>query len=347
MTTPAQIRDSINAAMGKDAVQFASDPRYEVEFIPTGVLPVDVLLDGGLARGRITEFYGPFSSLKSYIALKAIAAVQEEGGTAMLVDSEHSFDPVWAEACGVDVDALIIDHPNTAEEACDKTQIAIVSGVDLVVWDSVAAMQPAQHEGVQLSGKANIQPARLAAFMSVGLNRLNTVNSRTALLFINQTRSKVGVTFGSPETTPGGNALPFYASIRVKFSKAGRVTETRKMWDGDKMSDVRDVMFQKIRVELIKTKLSRPEREQWFQWNTKEASIDEVGYLIAIGIEHGAIKKRGNGWALGTATFRGQKTLREYVESNTKVKSRLRELARSAGSGVPRKSKASKSSAES
>jgi len=340
--TPASVRDSINSAMGKNAIQFASDPRYEVSHIETGILPIDVLLDGGLPRGRITEFYGGFSTLKSYIGLKAIAECQADGGIAVLEDTEHSFDPVWATAIGVDIPSLIIDRPQTGEEALDKMQVAVVNGADLIVWDSVAATQPRDVSTVQLSGEKNPQPARLAALMSTGLNRLNTVNSTAAILCINQTRSKVGVVFGSPETTPGGNALPFYASIRVRFSKAGRITETRQMWDGDKMATVHDTVMQKIRVELIKTKLSTPEREQWFQWNVRDAEIDELGYLIAVGLSTGGIKRNGASWTIGRTKFRGEKAVRAALSQNTKMKSVLRELARSAGAGVPPKSKAEK-----
>ena len=343
MTTAKQIKDQINKALGKDAIQFASDPRYQVTHIPTGVLPIDVLLDGGIPRGRITEFYGGFSSLKSYIAYCAIAQCQSEGGTAMLIDTEHAYEQAWGESIGINQDELIIDRPITGEEAIDKMQVAITGGVDLIVWDSVAATQPRDESTVQLSGDKKIQPARLAALMSTGLRRLNTTNKQTAIIAINQTRSKVGVVFGSPETTPGGNALPFYASLRVAFRKAGRTTEARDQWDGDKMAKVHDTLLQKIRVELIKTKLSRPEREQWFQWDTVNSQVDIIGYLIAIGLESGYIKrpKSGSTWVVGQKKCRGPKGVRQYLEETPKVRLKLKDQAVSLGSGVPLKSEAS------
>jgi recombination protein RecA len=337
MPTAAEIRDQINASLGKDAVQMGNDPRYVVTHIPTGILPVDVLLDGGLPRGRIIEFFGQFSSLKSYLGLCAIAQVQDDGGTAALIDTEHAYDPVWAASIGVDNDALILYQPTTAEQACDAMQIALDEGIDLIVWDSVAASQPKAESEVMLSGDKNIQPARLAAFMSIALRRLNSSNSNTAILCINQTRSKVGVTFGSPETTPGGNSLPFYASVRIRFVKSGRVTETRQQWDGEKMATVRDTTVQKIRCELVKSKLGRPEREQWFQWDVRESQVDITGYLISVGLEVGQIKKTGSSWQIGKDKFRGEKQVRKHLDSNPRLRHRLRQSALSLGSGTPSK----------
>jgi recombination protein RecA len=285
--TVQEIAAQINASLGPDTIGFGSDSRFVVTHLPTGVLPVDVLLDGGLPRGRFTEFFGDFSTLKSYIALCAIASCQAEGGSAMLVDTEHSFDPEWGRSCGLVVDDLIIQHPETGEEAVDAVQIGIVNGIDLVVWDSIAATQPGQESTIQLSGDKNIQPARLAALMSVGIRRLNASNKQTAVLCINQTRMKVGMVFGNPETTPGGKTLPFYSSYRVRFTKAGRLTETRKVHDGEKWTTVKDVKAQKIRAELIKSKLSVPEKEVWFQWSLVTSSIDEDSFLASTALEHG------------------------------------------------------------
>lgn len=327
MTTPKQLAAEINKAMGTKAVSMGSDPRFVVKYIPTGVLPIDVLLGGGIPRGRITEFYGAFSSLKSYLALCAIATAQKAGGTAVLVDTEHSWDPVWGKHIGVNTGSLILKQPNTGEEAVDIIQVALAGNADIIVWDSVAATQPKAEADVQLSGGKNIQPARLAALMSVALRRLNTTNHQTALLCINQTRSKVGVVFGSPETTPGGRALPFYASYRVTFNKAGRITKPRKAYDGEKFVTSQETVIQKIRAQLVKSKLSRPDREEWFRWNIETGTVETLPYLVAVGLEHGLIQKGTRTWSMMGKTFSTEARFHGYLESEPRVVEGLTAMA--------------------
>jgi hypothetical protein len=167
----------------------------------------------------------------------------------------------------------------------DGSDNFVANGV--VVHNSIAATQPGQESTIQLSGDKNIQPARLAALMSIGVRRLNASNKHTAVLCINQTRMKVGMVFGNPETTPGGKAIPFYASYRVRFTKAGRITENRKTHDGDKWVTVKDVKAQKIRAELMKSKLSVPEKEVWFQWSLEKSAVDEDSFLASAALERG------------------------------------------------------------
>jgi recombination protein RecA len=311
--TAQEVMRSINDTLGPGTITFGNDARHITSYIETGVLPLDILLDGGLPRGRITECFGDFSSLKSYIGLRAISSVQEDGGVAMLVDTEHSFDPEWAAACGCNVSNLIVQHPTTGEQAADAVQMGLSMGVDLCVWDSIAASQPAQEASVQLSGDKNIQPARLAALMSIALRRLNTTNKNTAILCINQTRTKVGVVFGSPETTPGGKALGFFASYRVRFVKAGKIRTTRKTYDGEKMVVAHYTTGQKIKCELVKSKLSVPEKEVYFVWDLVKGEVDEDSYLAAVAFEHG----------LYTSILEAKKHL-----GSTKVRSTIREAAR-------------------
>lgn len=283
------IAAEINSALGKSIIKMGNDDAFVTTYLPTGLTPIDVLLGGGVPRGRFTEFYGDFSTLKSYAALNLIANVQAEGGTAMLVDTEHSYDREWAQDIGVDTKALILQQPKVIETGFDAMQVAISNGIDVIVLDSVAASQPKKESVVMLSGDKEMQPARLAALMSTAIRRLNSENSRTALLFINQTRHKIGVMFGSPETTTGGRALSFYSSYRVRFSKAGRVYETKKSWDGDTNASLRKTVKQKVKVELVKSKLSDPEREVWLVWDIPKAELDETAFLVAWGIDNGVL----------------------------------------------------------
>ena len=196
----------LNKKLGSEAISLGSDPKWKVSYLSTGIVAVDYLLQGGLPRGRFIEIYGDYSTLKTYVALRAIATTQAAGGKCALVDTEHSFDPEWAVSCGVDIAALMLSQPETGEEAVDAGEVHIRAGVDLLVFDSVASLLPKSEQEVQL-GRKTPQPARLAALMSLAMRKLTAANSSTAVLWINQTRMNVGVTFGSPETTPGGKAL--------------------------------------------------------------------------------------------------------------------------------------------
>jgi recombination protein RecA len=189
MSRAAELVKQANALFGDGAVKLGSDDYYKTSFLPTGVFPIDHLLGGGIPRGRFTEFYGNFSTLKSLVALNCIARTQQNGGVCVLIDTEHSFDPDWALSVGVAVDELILQQPDTGEEAIDLTEAFIRAGVDLVVWDSVAATLPKAEANVQMGGDKSAQPARLAALMSAGLRKLNTANkNHTAILCINQVR---------------------------------------------------------------------------------------------------------------------------------------------------------------
>lgn len=297
MTTAAELAKQVNALFGAGAVKLGNDAYYKTAFLPTGVFPVDHLLGGGIPRGRFTEFYGNFSTLKSLVALNCIAKTQAAGGTCVLIDTEHSFDPEWAESVGVNVDELILQQPEVGEEAIDITEAFIRAGVDLVVWDSVAATLPKAEQ--EKRATEPVQPARLAALMSSGLRKLNTANkNHTAILCINQVREKVGIVFGSNESVPGGRALPFYASHRICMRKIGVEKRKIKVHNGEKYEDTTEFIGQRIRATLEKSKLTAPHREASFLYDFAMAAVDEVMYIVGQGLEAGLIESTGQSWEI-------------------------------------------------
>lgn len=297
----------MNKVLGPDTVRVGSDPSLEVQYLPTGCKPVDVLLKGGVPRGRIVEFLGPFSALKSYVGMKAMARTQQNGGTVAIVDTEGSFDPEWYGILGGDPDGILVMHPPHGEKAIMVTETLLRSSADLIVWDSVAAT--ITKNSIEKTAEDDVQPARLAAFMSRALPRLTAANTgKTSIIMINQTRLNIGVTFGSPETTPGGRALPYYASYRLKFAKAGKVTEDTKSWDGDKWVNGKSQTGTKIRMTLEKSKLNAPFRESWFTFDFKTGEIDDTGFLIAQGLENNLVTMANARWSLNRNGWNGGKS---------------------------------------
>jgi recombination protein RecA len=313
--TPQELVAEVNGKVGNKAVYFGSDPSLIVTYIPTDCLPFDVLMGGGFPRGRMVELYGDWSTLKSVIGLYGIASAQRSGGTAALIDTEHAFDPEWAARCGVDVGNLILwpnrddDVEHTGEEAMDVAANLIANGVDILVFDSIAAALP-QEESAKRMARETTQPARLAQLMSRGLRRLTAVNNQTAIVFINQTRLSIGVIFGSPETVPGGKSMPFYASHRVRITKTGRVVKDAKVWNGDKWETVKEQTAQKYRAELIKSKLTKPFKESWLTWDLVSGQVDIPGYLIAQGLEMGLIRQTAKTWQYGVVKAVGREAFK-------------------------------------
>jgi recombination protein RecA len=317
------IAAEMNKVFGPGVMKLGSDPTFSVEYLPTGVLPIDVLLGGGFPRGRFTEIYGAYSSLKSYIGLCCAALVQQAGGTAAVIDTEHSYDRDWAAEIGVNTDELIVQQPETGEDAVDLTEFMIRRQVDLVVWDSIAASLP-KAEQEKMAGDKQ-QPARLAAMMSQAMRKLTAANSRTALVMINQTREKVGVTYGSPESIPGGKSLPFYASYRVAITKVGADREETSLWNGKEMTSGKRIVSQRYKAKLEKSKLSSPGDEVLFVWDTRRAEVDEIGFLISHGLSKGLIKKTGQTWKMtgGKTTFPNAPKFRGYIESTPAAREKL------------------------
>lgn len=331
-TKAEEIKNIVNTFLKEDVFQMASDARYVVEYLSTGLFPIDTILQGGLPRGRFTEIYGDYSTLKSYIALFAIATTQAAGGVCALVDTEHSFDPEWAARLGVDVNQLIIVRPPSGEEACDASELLIRQGVDLIVWDSVAATMP-QDESKKRMGKENIQPARLAAFMSTASRRLTTANRNTAVLFINQTRLNVGVIFGDPTVVSGGRAMGYYASYRLGLKSSGKIkVSTKKQVPGDtpdtfKEADGKLIVAHKITATVEKSKLSAPYDSTVLVYDLRTARLDETGFIIARGLENGWIKKKGQMYQVGQRKpVHGTKGLRGLLETTPAAVDHLKQL---------------------
>ncbi len=295
----AELMKEINAAFGKDTMQVASDPHYVVTYLPTGIAPIDDLLQGGLPFGRFVEIFGDYSTLKSYIGYKAIAQCQSQGMIAALIDTEHSFDPEWATQCGVNVKELLIKRPENGEAAMDAAEILIRGKVDLIVFDSVAAALPKAEQEKSLA-KDKVQPARLAQLMSLAMRKLTAVNSKTAVLWINQTRINVGVMFGSNEAVPGGKSLPFYASYRIAVRKSGQLTEEVQrtvIKDGKPTkTTVKRKTGQLITATLEKSKLSKPHEAIQFTFDFSTASVDEWSYIANKCLDAGVLTIDKGSW---------------------------------------------------
>jgi recombination protein RecA len=306
----------INGAFKSNVLTTATDPHYIVEYLPTGLVPIDLLLHGGLPRGRFVEVYGDFSTLKSYIGYHAIAETQRNGGICALIDSERSFDPKWATAIGVNVEELLMpnrEDMETGEQAIDMAETLVrTKHVDLIVIDSIAAMLPQAERNKRLHDESN-QPARLAALMSLACRKITAANSRTSLFWINQTRENIGVTFGSPVTTSGGKAMGFYASYRLQCKKTGKITRDIKSWDGNKSTVVKEQIGQKIRISVEKSKLSRPFRDVNLVWDYQTASLDLADFLTSFCLENGIVKQTANTLTYGDIKSVGRDNFKKKV----------------------------------
>ncbi|WP_341579462.1 recombinase RecA [Microbacterium schleiferi] len=328
MPTPADREKALDSALaqidrqfGKGSVmRLGSDERAPVEVIPTGSIALDVALGvGGLPRGRIIEIYGPESSGKTTLTLHAIANVQKAGGIAAFIDAEHALDPDYAQKLGVDIDQLLVSQPDTGEQALEIADMLIRSGaIDLVVIDSVAALVPkAEIEGEMGDSHVGLQ----ARLMSQALRKLTggLNQTKTTAIFINQLREKIGVFFGSPETTAGGKALKFYASVRLDI----RRIETLK--------DGTDAVGNRTRVKVVKNKMAPPFKQAEFDilYGT---GISREGSLIDFGVEHSIVKKSGAWYTYdGEQLGQGKENARSFLLKNediaadieTKIKEKL------------------------
>ena len=299
----------IEKQFGKGSVMRLGDSTtYDVEAISTGSLGLDIALGvGGLPRGRVVEIYGPESSGKTTLALTAIAEVQRQGGTAAFVDAEHALDPAYAEKLGVNVNELLVSQPDNGEQALEITDMLVRSGaVDMVVVDSVAALTPkAEIEGEM----GEMQVGLHARLMSQALRKLtgNIKRSNTIVIFINQIRLKIGVVFGSPETTTGGNALKFYSSVRLDIRRIGAIK------NGE------EVVGNQTRVKVVKNKVSPPFRETEFEIMYGEG-ISREGEIIELGAAHNIIDKSGAWYAYkGERIGQGKENVREFLKTHPEI----------------------------
>jgi recombination protein RecA len=286
--------------------------KMQVEVIPTGSLALDLALGvGGLPRGRIVEIYGPEASGKTTLCLSVIAEAQKRGGIAAFIDAEHALDPIWAQTIGVKLDDLLISQPDTGEQALEITEQLIRSGgIDVIVVDSVAALVPrAEIEGEMGDAMVGVQ----ARLMSQALRKLTAAisKSKTVVIFTNQLRQKIGVMFGNPETTPGGLALKFYASVRLDVRKI----EVLK--DGDKPIGSR------TRVKIVKNKVAPPFRVAEFDVMGPEG-ISREGNVLDVGIETGVVSKTGAFLRYGeTMLGQGREAARMYLRENPEIQKKI------------------------
>ena len=317
----------IDKQFGKGSVmRLGSDERAPIEVIPSGSIALDVALGiGGFPKGRIVEIYGPESSGKTTVALHAIANCQKAGGTAVFIDAEHALDPEYAKALGVDIDALLVAQPDTGEQALEIADTLIRSGsIDIIVIDSVAALVPrAEIEGEMGDSHMGLQ----ARLMSQALRKLTGVlnNTKTTAIFINQLREKIGVFFGSPETTAGGKALKFYASVRLDV----RRIETLK--------DGQDAVGNRTRVKVVKNKMAPPFKQAEFDI-IYGVGISREGSLLDLGVEQEIVKKSGAWYTYeGEQLGQGKENSRNYLIDNPAVANEIEQKIKTKlGIGVPR-----------
>jgi len=301
--------DKIEKSYGKGAImKLGESAIVEIEHISTGSLGLDHALGiGGLPRGRVIEIYGPESSGKTTLAIHAIAEAQKAGGIAAFIDAEHAFDRFYAENLGVDVENLLISQPDNGEQALEITENLIRSGaIDIIVVDSVAALTPrSEIEGEMGDSKMGLQ----ARLMSQALRKLTSTISKTGAtcIFINQLREKIGVMFGNPETTTGGNALKFYASVRLDIRRISAIKD-RDM-----------VVGNRVRVKVVKNKVAPPFRQTEFEI-TFGKGISKVGEIVDMGVELGIVKKAGSWFSYGdTKLGQGRDAVKNLLKDNPEL----------------------------
>lgn len=300
--------DQIEKQFGKGSIMKLGEAHaVSVECIPTGSISLDLALGGGLPKGRVIEIYGPESSGKTTLTLHAIAEVQKQGGTAAFIDAEHALDPAYAKRIGVDVDNLLLSQPDNGEQALEITETLVRSNaVDLIVVDSVAALVPrAEIEGDMGDAQMGLQ----ARLMSQALRKLTGVISRSkaTVIFINQLRMKIGVMFGNPETTTGGNALKFYASVRMDIRRISQIKQ------GD------SVIGNRARVKVVKNKIAPPFREAEFDIMYNKG-ISKSGDILDLAVARDIVEKSGAWFAYGEQKIgQGREAAKSYLEENPKV----------------------------
>lgn len=308
----------IDRAFGKgSAMKLGSREKIEIESISTGSLGLDIALGiGGLPKGRIIEIYGPESSGKTTLTLHAIAEAQKAGGTAAFVDAEHALDPIYAKKLGVDIDELIVSQPDTGEQALEIVDTLVRSNaIDILVVDSVAALVPrAEIEGEMGDSHVGLQ----ARLMSQALRKLtgSIARSKCMVIFINQVRMKIGVMYGNPETTTGGNALKFYASVRLDIRRTGQI------------KDRDDIVGNATRVKVVKNKVAPPFKQVEFDIMYGEG-ISKIGEMLDIGVKAGLVEKSGSWFSYDSVRIgQGRENAKTFLKENPEMADRLEKVIR-------------------
>ncbi len=306
--------DKIDKDYGKGAIMRMGDSKVEeISVIPTGSLGLDIALGvGGYPRGRVIEIYGPESSGKTTLAIHAIAEAQKAGGIAAFIDAEHAFDRFYAEKLGVNTDELLISQPDNGEQALEiADQLIRSAAVDIIVIDSVAALTPKKEiEGDMGDSNVGVQ----ARLMSQALRKLtsNISKTNTTCIFINQLREKIGIMFGNPETTTGGNALKFYASVRLDIRRVSQIK------DGE------DVKGNQTRVKVVKNKVAPPFRKAEFDIMFGEG-ISKIGEIVDMGVEYGVVKKSGSWFSYGDSKLaQGRDAVKNLLKENPDLADELK-----------------------
>lgn len=312
-------QEQINKQFGDGAIRRLGDTKtVDVELLPSGALSLDLALGGGYPKGRIIEVYGPESSGKTTLTLHAIAEIQKQGGTAAFVDAEHALDPAYARKLGVDTDNLLVSQPDNGEQALEITETLVRSNaVDLVVVDSVAALVPqAEIDGDMGDSHMGLQ----ARLMSQALRKLTGIinKSKTTVIFINQIRMKIGVMFGNPETTTGGNALKFYASVRMDIRRIGQIK------DGD------NIIGNRTKVKIVKNKIAPPFRVAEFDIMYNEG-ISLTGDVLDLAVEHQVVGKSGAWFDYADSKIgQGREATKKYLKEHPDVLDEINKKVRAA-----------------
>jgi recombination protein RecA len=311
--------ETIEKQFGKGSIMKLGDAQnVQVETYPSGSLSLDLALGGGIPRGRVVEIYGPESSGKTTMTLHAIAQVQKLGGTAAFIDAEHALDPAYAKRIGVDVSNLLLSQPDSGEQALEIVETLVRSNaVDLIVVDSVAALVPrAEIEGDMGDAHMGLQ----ARLMSQALRKLTSVinKSNATVIFINQIRMKIGVMFGNPETTTGGNALKFYASVRMDIRRISQIKQGE------------EIVGSRVRIKVVKNKIAPPFRQAEFDIMYNQG-ISVSGDVLDLAVEDGIVDKSGAWFAYGGEKIaQGREAAKKYLEANPKVLEKISKQVREA-----------------